>query len=205
MSPGAEEFDVAYLVLSGTTTAARCPELLRGLVGLGFSTVIAIPTPNALRVIAPRDLADVEGVQVVESYFDLPRCCGITRSRSAWIPALSGAPPAGVRVLIATRPVDFRRGADGLAATVQSVLQQDPFCGTVFVFRSKRADRVKMLVYDGTGLVLIWKRLEGAKFKWPAISDGVMRLSAAQLAALFEGLDWRRVYAPRIRRPQLAG
>src|SRR5947209_15283110 len=89
------------------------------------------------------------------------------------IPALSGAPPAGVRVLIATRPVDFRRGADGLAATVQSVLQQDPFCGTVFVFRSKRADRVKMLVYDGTGLVLIWKRLEGAKFKWPAISDGV--------------------------------
>jgi transposase len=121
------------------------------------------------------------------------------------IPALSGAPPAGVRVLIATRPVDFRRGADGLAATVQSLLQQDPFCGTVFVFRSKRADRVKLLVYDGTGLVLIWKRLEGAKFKWPAISDGVMRLSAAQLAALFEGLDWRRVYAPRIRRPQLAG
>ena len=91
------------------------------------------------------------------------------------IPALSGAPPAGVRVLIATRPVDFRRGADGLAATVQSVLQQDPFCGTVFVFRSKRADRVKMLVYDGTGVVLIWNRLEGAKFKWPAISDGVMR------------------------------
>jgi phosphopantothenoylcysteine synthetase/decarboxylase len=68
---GSEVFDVAYLVLSGTTTAARCPELLRGLVGLGFSTVIAIPTPNASRLIAPRDLADVEGVQVVESYFDL--------------------------------------------------------------------------------------------------------------------------------------
>jgi transposase len=121
------------------------------------------------------------------------------------IPALCGTAPAGMRVLIATRPVDFRRGADGLAATVQSVLRQDPFSGTIFVFRSKRADRVKMLVYDGTGLVLIWKRLEGSKFKWPAISDGVMRLSAAQLAALFEGLDWRRVYAPRIRRPQVAG
>jgi phosphopantothenoylcysteine synthetase/decarboxylase len=66
-----ESFDVAYLVLSGTTTGARCPELLRGLIGLGFSTVIAIPTPNASRVIAPRDLANVEGVQVVESYFDL--------------------------------------------------------------------------------------------------------------------------------------
>jgi phosphopantothenoylcysteine synthetase/decarboxylase len=74
MSPGAavdgEIFDVAYLVSSGTTTTARCPELLRGLVGLGFAKVIAIPTPNASRVIAPRDLADVTGVQVVQSYFD---------------------------------------------------------------------------------------------------------------------------------------
>ena len=68
---GNERLDVVYLVLSGTSTASRCPELLRGLIGLGFSTVIAIPTPNASRVIAPRDLADVEGVQVVESYFDL--------------------------------------------------------------------------------------------------------------------------------------
>src|SRR5207249_4672677 len=68
--PG-ERFDVAYLVLSGTTTASRCPELLRELVGLGFSTVIALPTPNASRVIAPREMADVEGAQVVESYFDL--------------------------------------------------------------------------------------------------------------------------------------
>jgi phosphopantothenoylcysteine synthetase/decarboxylase len=57
-------------VLSGTTTAARCPELLRELVGLGFATVIALPTPNARRVIAPREL-EVEGVQIVESYFDL--------------------------------------------------------------------------------------------------------------------------------------
>src|SRR5690242_3079948 len=68
---GGERFEVVYLILSGTTTAARCPELSRGLVGLGFATVVAIPTPNAARVVAPRDLADVEGVQVVESYFDL--------------------------------------------------------------------------------------------------------------------------------------
>ncbi len=68
---GGERFDVAYLVLSGTTTAARGPELLRGLVGLGFATVIALPTPNASRVVASRDLAEVDGAQVVESYFDL--------------------------------------------------------------------------------------------------------------------------------------
>ena len=67
---GEEKFDLVYLVLSGTTTAARCPELLRGLIELGFSTVIALPTPNASRTIASRDLDDVSGVQVVESYFD---------------------------------------------------------------------------------------------------------------------------------------
>src|SRR5688500_193265 len=66
-----ERFDIAYLVLSGTTTAARCPEILRALVGLGFATVIALPTPNASRVVARRELADIEGAQVVESYFDL--------------------------------------------------------------------------------------------------------------------------------------
>jgi phosphopantothenoylcysteine synthetase/decarboxylase len=66
-----ECFDVAYLLLSGATTAARGPELLRGLVALGLGTVIALPTPNAARVIAPRELADVEGARVVASYFDL--------------------------------------------------------------------------------------------------------------------------------------
>lgn len=66
-----ETLEVAYLVLSGTTTAARCPEILHGLVGLGFATVIAIPTLSASRVIALRELADVPGAQVVESYFDL--------------------------------------------------------------------------------------------------------------------------------------
>ena len=70
MSSG-ERFDVAYLILSGTTTSARCPEILRGLVGLGFATVIAIPTPNASRTIASREMADIDGARVVESYFDL--------------------------------------------------------------------------------------------------------------------------------------
>ena len=66
-----ETFDVAYLILSGTSTAARGPELLRALVALGFASIIAIPTPNASRVVASRELADVNGIQVVESYFDL--------------------------------------------------------------------------------------------------------------------------------------
>src|SRR5215469_9061994 len=65
------QYDLVYLVLSGTTTAARGPEILRELVGLGFKTVIALPTPNASRTISGRELADVPGAQVVESYFDL--------------------------------------------------------------------------------------------------------------------------------------
>jgi len=102
------------------------------------------------------------------------------------------------------RPVDFRKGVDGLAALVQETLAESPFSGTVYVFRSKRADRVKFLYWDGSGVVLVAKRLEKARFKWPTISDGVMRLSPAQLAALFEGLDWTRVHVPNVPRPVAA-
>jgi len=113
-------------------------------------------------------------------------------------------PPAGVRVLVATRPVDFRCGADRLASIVQTVLGHDPFSGTVYVFRCKRSDRAKLLVWDGSGLVLVWKRLESGVFRWPPVTNGVMRLSAAQLAGLLDGLDWSRMHAPRLGRPRIA-
>ena len=93
----------------------------------------------------------------------------------------------------------------GVAALAQEELRLDPFSGVVLVFRAKRADRLKILLWDGSGMVLVAKRLEGAKFAWPAVKDGVMTLSAAQLSALFEGLDWRRVHARRTRRPTAAG
>ena len=109
--------------------------------------------------------------------------------------------PASIRVLVASRPVDFRRGADSLAALVREQLKHDPFSGTIFIFRSKRADRLKILAWDGTGLVLFWKRLEQGAFGWPPISNGVMRLSASQLAALVDGLDWARLHAVDISRP----
>lgn len=111
-----------------------------------------------------------------------------------------GLPP-GVRVLVATRPIDFRKGADSLAALAKETLKQDPFSGTVLVFRARRADRVKIVTWDGTGLVMLWKSLDEGAFKWPPISDGVMTLSPAQLSALLEGLDWTRVHPPRTRRP----
>jgi transposase len=61
-------------------------------------------------------------------------------------------PGGRFQVFVATRPVDFRKGMDGLAAVVQQQLRLDPFCGAVFVFRARRADRVKLLVWDGSGL-----------------------------------------------------
>jgi len=114
------------------------------------------------------------------------------------------APAAGVRILVATQPIDFRKGANGLAAIAQHVLREDPFSGTVIVFRARRGDRVKLLVWDGTGLVLVWKRLERGTFRWPAVSDGTIRLSATQLAMLLEGLDWSRLATPPVIRPRLA-
>ena len=107
------------------------------------------------------------------------------------------APPSGARILLATRPVDFRKGAHSLAALAADVLGADPFSGAVLVFRSRRADRVKVLVWDGSGLVLVWKQLEGGAFRWPPVVDGVVRLTPVEFAALFDGIDWRRVQATR--------
>jgi transposase len=99
--------------------------------------------------------------------------------------------------MMATKPVDFRTGAEGLAALVREQMQADPFSGAVYVFRAKRADRVKLVFWDGTGVCLYAKRLEDGAFRWPNVQDGVMHLTAAQLSALLEGLDWRRVHAVR--------
>ena len=107
------------------------------------------------------------------------------------------APPAGARVLLARRPVDFRKGAHGLAALAAEALGEDPFSGVVLVFRAKRADRIKILVWDTSGLVLVWKQLEGGSFRWPPVVDGVMRLTPVEFAALFDGLDWSRVQSTR--------
>ena len=111
------------------------------------------------------------------------------------------AVPAGLRVLVATRPIDFRKGADGLVALIREVLGHDPFCGTVYVFRAKRADRIKIVAWDGSGLVLFWKRLENGAFRWPPVTDGVMRLTPSQLAVLVDGMDWSRLHPRDVARP----
>ena len=92
----------------------------------------------------------------------------------------------------------------GLAALVKNELRKEPITGTVFVFRAKRADRLKLHYWDGTGLVMAYKRLEETTFTWPAIRDGLMALNHAQFEALFSGLDWRKVKALAARPPTAA-
>jgi len=101
-------------------------------------------------------------------------------------------PSGAVRVMVATKPVDFRKGAEGLAALVREAMGSDPFSGSVYVFRSKRADRVKLVFWDGTGLCLFAKRLERGRFVWPQAASGTVSLTRAQLSMLLEGIDWRR-------------
>lgn len=111
------------------------------------------------------------------------------------------SPAGNFKIYLATTPVDFRKGMDGLAAIILSEYDLDPFSGAIFVFRSKRADRLKMVVWDGTGLVLVHKRLEGKGFVWPRSTRGTMSLSKAQFEILFEGLDWRRVATRKTGHP----
>ncbi len=112
--------------------------------------------------------------------------------------------PPGARIVLATQTVDFRKGPDGLSALVRDA-GADPFSGTLFVFRAKRADRIKILWWDGTGLCLFAKRLEQDRFHWPRLSTGTIRLSAPQLMALVEGMDWTRVRAAAATRPASVG
>ena len=81
---------------------------------------------------------------------------------------------------------------DGLSAKVQTVLEQQPFSGHVFVFRGRRGDVVMLLWWDGDGLCLFSKRLERGRFIWPQATEGTVCLTRAQLSMLLEGIDWRR-------------
>ena len=100
--------------------------------------------------------------------------------------------PGGAHIWIAAGVTDLRRGFTGLSAVVQTVLQQDPFAGHVFVFRGRRGDLVKLLWWDGDGLCLFAKRLERGRFVWPQAESGTVSLTRAQLSMLLEGIDWRR-------------
>jgi transposase len=115
------------------------------------------------------------------------------------------AQSSGVKVHLAIGHTDMRKGMDGLAMLVQGVLKQDPFSGHLFAFRGRKANLIKILYWDGTGLCLFSKRLEEGRFAWPSPEEAgsSVSLTSTQLSMLIEGIDWR---APERRwRPALAG
>src|ERR1019366_354733 len=121
------------------------------------------------------------------------RCAG-----AAMIPI-----PSGVRVWLAVGRTDMRRGMNGLALKVQEALRRDPHAGDLYVFRGARGDLIKILWHDGLGMSLYAKRLEKGRFIWPSPTDGVVGISASQLAYMLDGIDWRN---PRHTfRPERAG
>lgn len=94
-----------------------------------------------------------------------------------------------------------RKGYDGLASLAKNELHKNPFTGMVFVFRSRKAGRLKLIYRIGSGLAMAYKRLEEHTFIWPGVRDGLMTLGHAQFSALFAGLDWRRVRSVETRAP----
>ena len=96
----------------------------------------------------------------------------------------------GSRIWLAATPVDMRLGFDGLTAKVYGVLAADPFCGHAFVFRNKRSDRLKLLLWDGLGFWLLYRRLDQGRPHWPRAESGAVELSLAQWALLVEGRPW---------------
>jgi transposase len=111
--------------------------------------------------------------------------------------------PAGMCVWLAGGATDMRRGMNGLALQVQQGLGRDPHAGDLFVFRGRRGHMVKILWHDGIGMSLHVKRLDHGRFVWPSPADGAVRVSAAQLGYLLDGIDWRN---PRHTwRPAAAG
>ena len=110
--------------------------------------------------------------------------------------------PTSVRIWLATQATDMRKSFDTLAELVRQQLQGDPLSGQLFVFRNKRADRVKLLYWDEDGFVIVYKRLEAGTFRFPAATTAGVEVRAADLQMLLDGVDLASVKrGRRYRRP----
>jgi transposase len=112
--------------------------------------------------------------------------------------------PSGVKVFLVSHPVDFRKGPDSFLALVRDA-GSDPFNGALYVFRAKRADRIKIVWWDDSSVCIYAKRLEKSGFCWPRIGHVRVQLNTVQLMALVDGLDWKRVRPVAVRRPETVG
>jgi transposase len=110
---------------------------------------------------------------------------------------------SAVRIVLATEPVDMRKSIDGLMAVVRASFGEDVYSGHLFVFVSRRGDRVKILTFSRGGFILYYKRLEQGRFQLPAVKAEAQSVSldATQLAMLLDGIDVAQVKRPAVWEP----
>lgn len=112
--------------------------------------------------------------------------------------------PSSVRIYLATVPVDLRKGPDGLSLLVKRAFEAEVFSGHLFVFLSKRSDRVKILWWDRGGFVVYYKRLERGRFRVPSVSgaSATAMMTPAELGSLLEGIDLSQARRCRLWEPR---
>jgi transposase len=103
--------------------------------------------------------------------------------------------PTPNQVWLVVEPIDMRAGIDGLSQRIQNALGRSPCDGSAYAFRNRRLNRLKLLVWDGTGVWLCHRRLHQGHFIWPRADTVVFTLTAAQWQWLITGVDWQRLGA----------
>jgi len=101
--------------------------------------------------------------------------------------------PSDIRLYLALEPVSMHRSFDGLAILAQEVVQQNPLNGHLFIFRNKRADKIKALLWDRNGFWIFYKRLEKGRFKLPKLKQPYIRITQEELSLLLDGIDFSRL------------
>ena len=104
--------------------------------------------------------------------------------------------PFNTTIWFYRQPIDFRKQIDGIVILVADTLQKDPVSGQLFVFRNKKADKLKMLYWENQGFWLLYKRFEKGIFKFPCVVDEAMELSMQQLQWLLSGIDFTQQKPP---------
>jgi transposase len=170
----------------------------------GFAQVLVAPTGDGL-ALSPEPAIEIEFAgnarMRIPGSVSPALAAAVVEGRGAGATMIPV--PSGVRVWLAVGRTDMRKGMNGLALQVQQGLGRDPHAGDLYVFRGARGDLLKIVWHDGIGMSLYAKRLERGRFIWPSPADGVVAITAAQLAYMLDGIDWRNpVFTWR---PEVAG
>ena len=96
---------------------------------------------------------------------------------------------AATRIYVAVGATDMRKGFNGLEGLIRERLECDPTSGHIFLFANARRDRLKLVFFDGSGLWVCAKRMEGGRLRWPVAEEGKVQLSREQFALLIGGID----------------